>query len=365
MRVHVYPADRHGCGHHRLIWPAERLAALGHDVTVVEQQARRLMMVMDGDRVKDVQVPDDVDAVVFQRVTHTFLAQATRVLRAKGVAVIIDVDDDLSTIHPHNPAWIELHPRKAKQLGPDGKPHHHSWANLEAACREASLVTATTPALLRKYAPHGRGVVLPNYLADHYYGVEHTDSAIVGWPASLGSHPNDPVAVGNAIARVVNDGGRFHVTSTSPGVGKAFGLPNDEEVTQLRVAIDLLEWPQTLADQIGIGIAPLADTKFNASKSWLKPLELAAVGVPWVASPRVEYARLHQLGCGLLAEKPADWFRQLRNLRQGPALRQELSEAGRAVSETLRTRDHAWRWMEAWSGAVVADRERLRELSPV
>lgn len=352
MRVLVFPADHYGCGHHRVIWPAEVLRAAGHDVTVIEQESRKLLLRIDDrdDRVVNVDIPEGTDVVVLQRVTHKYMAQAVRALRGQGVTVVIDVDDDLGTIHPDNPAWRMLHPRNQGE---------HSWRNLDDACRHASLVTATTPALVKRYAAHGRGRVLPNYLAAHYYDVRHVDSSVIGWPASLGSHPNDPDVVGSSVARLVHEGARLHVTSTSPGVGKAFGLPSDDYVTQLRVAVELLDWPRVLAEHIGVGITPLADTVFNASKSWLKPLELAAVGVPWVASPRTEYRRLHELGCGLLAERPNDWYRTIKSLRENAARRSELSEAGRAVAATLRIEDHAWKWWESWSDAVAADRRRV------
>src|SRR5689334_24701002 len=42
-------------------------------------------------------------------------------------------------------------------------------------------------------------------------------------------------------------------------------------------------WPRALS-ALGIGLAPLADSTFNRAKSWLKPLEMAAVGVPCVMS---------------------------------------------------------------------------------
>lgn len=366
MKVHVYPADQHGCGHHRIIWPAEVLIRAGHDVTVITQQARKLMMYLDGETVVDVKIPDDVDVVVFQRVTHKHLAAAIRVLRSKGKTVVIDVDDDLSCIHPSNPAWAEYHPQRSKMT--EGMPdaHVHSWANLDLACREASLVTATTPALLKRYAAHGRGVVLPNYLASHYYETRHFDSSVVTWPASLGSHPNDPDAVGNAILRTVQDGGRFHVISTSPGVGKAFGLPDDHSLTQIRMDVKLLDWPMVIASQSGIGIAPLADTKFNAAKSWLKPLELSAVGVPWIASPRDDYRRLHALGAGWLADKPSDWYKKLKALRGSPGLREELAGRGREVADTLRLDDHAHKWWTAWRTAVsedMADGTRVLDLN--
>jgi len=326
------------------------------DVDVVTAQNRHLEMVIDNrvDRVVDVVTPD-VDVVVLQRVTHRYLTQAVSVLREKGLTVVVDVDDDLSTIHPDNPAWEHLHPRSdERRLG--RKVGMHTWTNLGLACRAASLVTATTPALVERYG-HGHGVVLPNYLADHYYDATRVDSPVFGWPASLRSHPNDPAVVGNAVARLVDAGYTFRVTSVAEDVGRAFGLRSDDAVQRVQRTVPLYDWPTELA-RLGVGIAPLADTKFNAAKSWLKPLELAAVGVPWVGSPRADYARLHRLGCGVLVDRPKDWYRVLRSLLTDDRRRSELSDAGRAVAATLRIDDHAWRWAEAWSDALARDRGR-------
>lgn len=359
MKVLVFPADSYGCGYHRLIWPVEVLRAQGHDVRVVPQEDRQLEVQMEGDRVHGVKLAEEYDVVVLQRVTHRNLVGVIKVLRARGVAVIVDVDDDLSTIHPSNPAWPMLHPTFPKE----GSAALHSWRNLDAACREATLVTATTPALVTRYATHGRGRVLPNYLASHYFEDNgHADSSVIGWPASLGSHPNDPDALGNAIARVIDDGGRFHVVSTSPGVERAFGIRDASRVSQVDRGITLSEWPREVA-KIGIGIAPLADTKFNHSKSWLKPLELAAVGVPWVGSPRTEYQRLHELGCGVLCDKPSDWYKKLTALRKSVVWRTELSQAGQDVARQLRLDDHAWKWWEAWSDALAVQRREHATLT--
>lgn len=355
MRVAVYPADRWGCGSHRLVWPAEALRRQGHDVTIVATQDRHVEMTIDNrvDRVVAVNVPDDVDVVVLQRVTHRYLAQAVSVLREQGRTVVIDVDDDLASIHPSNPAWRALHPGRLH--GRVGKGVDlHSWRNLGVACREASLVTATTPALVERYG-HGHGVVLPNYLAEHYYDVPHEDSDLLGWPASLRSHPNDPEVVGNAVTRLVDQGFRLHVASVADGVGQAFGLDDDDAVSRVTESIALYDWPAELA-RLGVGIAPLADTRFNEAKSWLKPLELSAVGVPWVGSPRADYRRLHRLGCGVLVDRPKDWYRVLRSLLTDQNRRSELSAAGRAVAATLRLEDHAWRWWEAWDYALSRDR---------
>jgi hypothetical protein len=280
------------------------------------------------------------------------MAQAVPLLRAAGAAVVVDIDDDLGSIHPRNPAYEAMHPRHVGKVDPVTREvRRHSWRYLADACRDATLVTVSTPALLARYAAHGRGRVLDNYLPDLYYGVPHEDSAVVGWPASLHSHPDDPSAVGGAVARLYADGTAFRVVGDPTGVGAAFGLPEDPSG---RSGVDVGAWPSAVAE-LGIGIAPLADTRFNACKSWLKPLEMSALGVPWVASPRAEYARLARRGglheAGALADTPRRWYRELNRLVQSEGLRRERAEAGRALAARLRLRDHPRRMHHAWNDA--------------
>lgn len=327
-----------------MIWPGESLHRAGHDVTVVRAEERLVRIHMRGEEV--VKVETDADVVVFQRITHSRLAQAVAVLRRQGVAVVVDVDDDLTAIHPSNPAWAGLHPRSEGQKLPGGTVSMNSWRNLNFACRNATLVTVSTPALLPVYAAHGRGAVLDNYLPAMYDNLQHTDSDTVGWAASYHSHPNDPDAVGGAIARLVSDGAEFIIRGDPSGAGHAFGLPADPP----GFSAPIEQWPAAVAE-LGVGIAPLADTKFNRSKSRLKPLEMCAAGVPWVASPRAEYSRLHALGAGILADRPRTWYREIKRLRESESLRKELSEAGRAVAATQRLDDHSWRWLDAWQRA--------------
>ena len=350
MKIVVYPADSFGCGHFRLIWSSEVLVAQGHDVVLTEPKDRSVEIVLDGDTVVDVKV--EADVVVFQRVTHQWIADAVPILRSRGVAVVIDIDDDLNAVHPRNPAWESMHPRNDGKRLVGGGIHRHSWAHLSRACREATLVTVSTPALLDVYARHGRGHVIYNHLPDMYYGVPHEDSDLLGWPASLHSHPDDPGVMGGAVARLVEEGYRFCTVSDPKGVGAAFGLPRDPAGG----ALDMNHWPAGVA-KLGVGIAPLADTRFNKSKSFLKPLEMSALGVPWVASPRAEYVRLHRKGVGALADTPRRWHKELSRLLSSPRLRAERAEAGRAVAETMRVRDNAWRWIEAWERAALLQKE--------
>lgn len=358
MIVYVYPADPYGCGSYRLAWPAQALRDQGHDVRLVPPTSRNGIGA-DIDRLTGklarVHIPPDADVIVMQRVSLAHLVDAIPMIRAQGVAVVVDMDDDLTKIDPNNPAFWSMRT--------DTGDLRHNHRNAHQACLRATLVTVSTPALLPIYAPHGRGVVIENRIPAHYLDIPHEDSASIGWPGSTHSHPFDLQEVGPAVARLLREGHTYRGVGPVEGLRVALGLELDPPVSG---SVDLDKWPGELAT-IGVGLAPLADTAFNASKSHLKVLELSACGVPWVASPRVEYRRLYErLAVGFLAARPKDWYRQVKRLVTDPALRVEQSAAGRAAAARETIEGNAWRWMEIWESAFVAQRAaRMNPLARV
>lgn len=330
-----------------MIWPARALQARGHDVTVVMPRDRgnSLHAQLDADdNVIDVSWPEDADVIVLQRISHQRLVKAIEIMVNRGLKVIIDIDDDLAAIDPQNPAWKAMHPTH-------GHSGDNNWLNVQAACDVASLVTVSTDALLQRYARRTRGIVLRNCVPERYLDVMHTDSDVIGWGGSLHVHPGDVQVLGTAVNVLITTGSKFRVVG--PGTGVADALRCSADIIEATGPRNLHnEWPNALTT-LGIGIAPLADTRFNRAKSWLKVLEYSALGVPWVASPRAEYQRAHKMsGTGLLADKPKHWQRALRTLRDSAQLRQESSEAGRAWAATQTIEANAWRWAEAWYSVV-------------
>jgi hypothetical protein len=299
-----------------LIWAAEHLAAQGHDVEVIRPRQRKLELVTRGNEVLNVRwrIPKP-DVMVFQRITSPRLANAIPVLRRQGIAVVVDVDDDLTSLHPRNPVYASLHPNSGT-VHTNGEKH--SWTCLTDACRAATMVTVSTPGLLPVYAAHGRGRVLRNVLPEHYFGLSREDNDTVGWPAALVSHPDDPSACGGAIARLVGDGADFRVLGDPSGCGSAFGLRRDPAGLGPR-AIELFDWPAQVA-RLGIGI------------------------------------RLHKLGVGLLAGRARSWYSQLSLLRNDEKARQQLSDQGREAVDGLRVVEESWRWAECWADALKIQR---------
>ncbi len=163
------------------------------------------------------------------------------------------------------------------------------------------------------------------------------------------SHPTDLQVMGNAIQRLTDEGLEFRVVGPGDDVQRILRLKNPPNITG---AVEMDDsWPLTLST-LGIGVAPLADSPFNRAKSWLKPMEMAALGVPCVMSPRIEYSSIMELGVGTVAHKGNDWYTTLRHLADNASLRQEFSERGRDVARSWTIEGNAWRWMEVWEQAL-------------
>lgn len=350
IKVFVYPADETGCGYYRLIWPAQTLQAQGFDVTVVTKNDHERQFkgkVKDGVML-DVVLPPGVDVIVLQRPTHELLYQAIPLMRRKGVAVVVDMDDDLTCIDPRNPAWGAMHPRATGE---------HSWTNTRPACDNATLVTVSTPALLNVYARKTEGVVLPNRVPTYFTQIEHVDSPTVGWGGTVLSHPDDLQSMGPALSRLIRATGSFTVVGPEGGLNRAVGESLAKQMT-VTGGVQFLEWSHALAKNIGVGVAPIANTRFNEAKSWLKPLEYAAVGVPPISSSRTEYVKLRdRYGIGLIATSPKDWYRQVMKLVNDASLRTDLGASWRQiVVDRLTIERNVDEWASAWRRALQIQR---------
>jgi glycosyltransferase involved in cell wall biosynthesis len=81
-----------------------------------------------------------------------------------------------------------------------------------------------------------------------------------------------------------------------------------------------------------VNLVPLRPSVFNLSKSPLRCLEAAALGIPVVASDYGPYAAFVRDGeTGLLARWPHQWMRHLRDLLD-PTVRLEMGAKARALA---------------------------------
>jgi hypothetical protein len=323
-------------------------------------------------------IAPEVDVVVLQRPLTRELALSVPQLQAQGRAVVVEVDDDFTCPPSENPAWRETHPA----YSPD-----RNWRWLMQAVNAADLVTVTTASLAERYGRgHGRVRILPNYVPAWYLSVagergprpsdpthppqtreqggqkaSRSAGVLVGWPGSTATHPGDLECTHGAIGRAVaSTGARFRAIG-GEGTCAALDIPDGmgEHVPWTKT---IEEYPQAVAE-LDVGIAPLRDTRFSRAKSWLKPLEYAALGVAFVASPLPEYAALAKMGAGILAAKPRAWEREVHRLIEDKSWRTEVAERGRRVASALTIEVHCGLWWEAWEEAWEIRQRRTLELA--
>lgn len=339
MKIKVLPTDTSACGHYRMIWPARLL----DDVEVLlPGEGDRLPVTMVDGHVVAVEHPQ-CDIIVLQRVTARALVEAIPFLQAMGVRVVVEVDDDYASIPPWNVTYQLYHPKSS----PDD-----NWDLLACAAQIADMVVVTTPALARRYGPHGRVRIVPNYVPERYfnYATEPNDVPVVGWAGNLQVHAYDlRVTRGGVAAAVESTGAEFRLVGARD---QAEYCRRELGLSELPVATGWFEfdtYPVGISD-LDVGIVPLDGGTFNQAKSWLKGLEYAAVGVPFVASPTEPYRMLAETGIGDLAvDRNKDWRKATARLITDESYRAERIEAGLKAALELTIENNAWRFHEAWS----------------
>lgn len=326
MKIFGWLADHSGCGWYRVILPLGALREHGHETFWAGRFADEDMW--------------ESDVVIAQRVClpgPTGLYQ--RILKHKGKRpkMVFELDDDLWNIDRANMARTFYSDRQVRE-------------NLITNIRMADAVTVSTEPLAEICRQWNTEVyVLPNGVPTQLLAWEHgrfTDRTTIGWQGSP-THNGDWVGTANPIERWFNKISDEHplemhtlgdIPSKFPDVLPHRHTPWEGSVERYYRAVD---WH--------IALAPLADTPFNHSKSDLRVLEAAMLGIPSIASARDSYARFIEDGVdGLLVHKPSDWGGHLSYLIEHPDERIEMGRRAREKAATRTVEATALNWLKAY-----------------
>jgi glycosyltransferase involved in cell wall biosynthesis len=251
-------------------------------------------------------------------------ALVERMLSGLGVPYAVDYDD--ATFHRYdrssNPLFRHLWPRK-----------------IDAVMRRAALVMAGNRYLADRARAAGarRVEILPTVVDPARYPVRPPPAGApftVGWMGTpVTQRYLAPVA--GALADIVAGGSRVRLVG-------ADRLPNGLPAS----GSELLPWAEeTEASDIltfDAGIMPLDDTEWERGKCGYKLLQYMAAGRPVVASPVGVNPEIVEAGVtGFLATTAEEWRAALVRLRDDPALRARMGEAGRRRVEARYSIDHA------------------------
>lgn len=349
----MVPMDAGACGYFRVREPARVARAAGVDVNLaadhpgIPEKYHGVPMVTRPDRqgIEEItQLLVDADVIVIQRpLMQPMLAVAIQA-RKQGIKVVVELDDDLHAVHRNNTVAGAIDPRKAPL-------HNVQWA--ARTIDMADMLICSTPAIARRYGPH-KAVVVRNWLPEHVLPLAPAVSPardVVGWTGAVNVHPEDLQETAGGMRALPQP---FTVVGLEVGVAAALRLPEDRVRLGAAWQPSIPDYWAAVAEHIGVGIAPLQASAFNRAKSWLKPFEYSALGIPWVASPLPEYLLLAQQSqAGLIAKSRGQWGRLTQRLLRDDTLYSELRGAGLAWAKDNTLEKHIGEHVMAWERACA------------
>ena len=335
MRIAAVVMEQYVSGIYRTWIPMQALAYRGHAVHVEERNV-----------VENPAPLFEADVVHFCRCWWGHNERLARRLKERGIAVVWDNDDDFSTVPAEWPGTESIRGLNGQRIA----------SSIRSMMRIADVVTTPSEHLAQRYhAASGADVrVLENYLPPTFVrparGGMH-QGITLGWHASA-EHVSDleQLRTRETLERLL----ARHITLNVVSIGMDLGLRSHRYTAQPYVLHG--ELPEQLS-WLDVGIAPLADTELNRSRSNVKLKEYAAVGLPWLASPVGAYAELgEEQGGHLVAD--GDWYRAIEQFVLDEGDRSRLAHRARRWADSERIEANVERWEETFEEAIERTRSR-------
>jgi glycosyltransferase involved in cell wall biosynthesis len=328
MKIFGWALNHSGCGQYRIGLPMWALGQVGHDATAFS--------------VLNTDLPADLDVLVGQQLfgpERSAVWQEIAALNGRRPALVYETDDDLWNIHGANTAALAFRDPEVIE-------------SVESNIAAADAVTVTTPHLAEVVSRFNDNVhVVPNCIDGALLerARPRNERVTIGW-AGGSSHVSDFAFAGKEIRSFLRRNQEVELHVIGSDFRRDLGRPDAR----------LSGWSENLVEYLDkldfdIGIAPLAYHAFNKSKSDLKVLEYAALGIPVVATDYGPYSDSVQHGVtGFLVKRPHEWARYLRDLVNDHAMRAEMGDNARRWAATRTIQGNIWRWETAYRAAIDA-----------
>jgi hypothetical protein len=291
------PLLPNGCAHYRMRLPAEQMAARGAEIifgTPVHHSELGYGVEHEGGGLFGFEV------AMFKLMMHQNVVMTYRLMQNKGQKIIVDIDDFHFGLPDSNIAYQTTNPRANSEMN---RMHY------EAGIRVADRLTVSTDFLREFYEARHRDVVMVRNGLDteRYTPVEQPELPVYGWVGGTLWRNHDVEMLADWLPEFVADHRvKVYHGGHIPGDSQHFGIRSGVSRVITKPMTRLDTYPELFAP-LHVGFVPLVDSPFNRSKSYLKGLEYAASGIPFIASPSHEYQLLHEAGVGRLASTPDEW----------------------------------------------------------
>jgi glycosyltransferase involved in cell wall biosynthesis len=316
-----------GCGFYRIVLPLDELANHGWDTCYSNSSGRPVF--------------SRLDIIIAQRFDQISAVPGWAALRATGEGKLVyEIDDDPFSVDEAN--WLARPEfRKSDVL-----------ATLRGCAALAHLVTVTTEPLAEVFRQFNPNVaVIANYIPQELLSISRKrhERLTVGW-AGGASHMRDMAMIA-PVWREVMDG---------TGVRGHF-IGCDYRNMLRPDGFEFTGWSENPRDyhrlvDFDIALVPIAPHPFARSKSHIKALEFAALGIPVIASDCEAYRDLVVDGVtGFLVTGAQQWRDRMLTLIHDGELRETMGAKARELAAGWTIEGTGWRQWDAAYRKLLED----------
>lgn len=324
LTIGAVPHSFDGSSYYRIWLPIRHLEANSHHIVGVARP---------GSAMVTPQEASELDVLVFQRPAGREGARMLEQLVGR-TRLVYEVDDDMLNATAN------------------GLPHlvnERFRESFKRCLRLCDMVTTTNEYLAEIVRPYNDNVViLPNHVKAGLLDMvrPRRDRVTIGWAGGT-SHGWDMETIRDPLRQVLDE---------NPDVDMHF-MGQDHSPTagrQCRWSV----WEPDVGDyykgiDFDIAIAPSSDHLFNRSKTWIRALEMGALGIPIVAQNRLPYSDYVIDGkTGFLVDADAEWHARLSDLIHDADMRTEMGAAAKDQASGW-TIEEGWQlWQSAYEHAA-------------
>jgi len=353
LNIYFHVSENSGVGYYRQYLPAFKLKESGLANVLISDFRWGL-----GDHVEpnmnalfDLMNWADI-AVVGRLDDGNFYARWGGIREFFNIPIVLDTDDNVRFVRPHNPGYLGYHPNSEAL----------TW-NKYGVAKVFDALTVSTQDLKDFHSKENPKIyLLPNNLDmkewnSHPQKVFDDGFVRVGFIASA-AHTEGIQIIKKALLELMQKYPQVKFLITHVYQHLFFDFP--EEIRKRIEPIpwmSLEQWPKGLKSiGLDIGLAPLADNMFNRAKSNLRWMEYSACGIPTIASPVKPYLCIQDNKDGIMAKESHDWFLAMEKLVVDKELRHNI---GRAAYERVNTEFNVDNNLALWVNAYREVHEKF------
>lgn len=260
------------------------------------------------------------DVVVLKLIMHEKVADFMPRAKELGQKIVVDIDDHFHELTESNRAYQVTDPLTNSR---QNREHYFRIIN------SADAIITSTQFLMDFHSSRRDNVHMVRNGIDAGRWSRRRDEGgkrpTVGWVGATPWRSNDLESIAPFFGRILSKNGmKFHHSGHTDNAPMAHEqLDLDPTICTAESMKSILDYPK-MFKRIDIGIVPLSDVPFNHAKSYIKGLEYAAAGVPFVASASPEYVILAENGVGRVASCGDEWDHHLSELSNPKNRKKEI-----------------------------------------